>query len=284
MTLIRTYAQLHSVRGYAEPKNWDLDAIEEEGPKLEEFEKPGDEELDERLEACRTKFNMKYGAGTFKKDMVYANIGGTKSGAKKSNSTLDTNRGKAFGNHNRNSSWVISQEERDEIINSGHQYNGRRHRKSKPITTPNRFYHEPELPAMSFSEKNFNHRMKNRLSHNNSFSERLNMSETGSYGKLKRSQGLLHPKISNSNKASFVESTNSDFNIDLHSDKKHSHRLDDKSSSFLGSAEKQQGSKRRFHPIESSVDYIIDPEKVSSCITAGSNEPEDHFDGSEYSE
>jgi len=260
----KTYAQLHCARGYAELNNWDLDAIEEEGPKLEEFEKLADEELNERLEACRTKFNQRYGGGAFKKEMGYWNQVATKSGHKKSNSTLDTMKGKAFVNHNRNGSWVVSQGERDEIINSAQGYKPKKQRKSKPITTPNRFYHEPELPFMSYSDKNFKHKMKNRLSHNNSFSERVNISENGSYGKLRKSQGKIHSKVGYSNKASFVESSNSDLIGDYPSDKKLTQRLEEKSSSFIGSAEKQQGSKRRFHPVDKSVDYKVDPEKAAT--------------------
>lgn len=191
-------------------------------------------------------------------------------------------KGKGFGNHNRNSSWVVSQGEKEEIINNAQNFKPKKHRKRKPITTPNRFYHEPELPYATASDKNFKHNIKNRLSQNNSFSERANFAESGSYGRLRQSQGKMQSKWICSNKASFIESCNSDQIGDPHSDKKTGIRPEDGSSSFIGSSEKQHSSKRRFHPVNESVDYVVDPEKVGLGLTEGSQRRENNSDDSKH--
>lgn len=176
-----------------------------------------------------------------------------------SNSTLDTNKGKRLANHNRNGSWVISQSEKEEYSQTAQQPKDLKYKKRKPITTPTRFYTEEPLLAAAFSDKNCHYRPRNRLSHNGSFSERMNMSETGSFGKLRQSYGVGKDKRGHL-KSSFQGTLQSDPIED--SDKKKHHNADDKDIPYISSVERIGNSKRRFHPIDRSVDFKVDIDKV----------------------
>ena len=89
----------------------------------------------------------------------------------------------------------------------------------------------------------------------------MNMSETGSFGKLKQSYGKGIDKRSHL-KSSFQGTIQSEPKEDPQSDKKKSHRTDDKEVPHISSAERLSTTKRRFHPIEKSVDFKVDIDKV----------------------
>lgn len=262
--LTRTYAHLRTKGGYKDIHYGDLDAIEEEGPKLEEFEK-GDEDRCQILEECQAKINKKYGYGTYNKEFQYGGNFMTNKGPKMSASTIDTSKGKRKAHHNRDGSWFASQSEREDYSHKAQHRQDLKYLKRKPITTPTRFYREDPLLPTVYSDKNCQYLPKNRQSHNGSFSERLNMSETGSFGRLRQSYGKGLERGAHL-KSSFQGSFPSERTEDPLSENKKSHNGEEKEFPNVNSAERLGNNvRRRCQPIDRSVEYKIDIDKVGVC-------------------
>lgn len=252
-------------RGYKDLTCGDLDAIEEEGTKLEELEKV-DEDGRQILEECQAKINKKYGYGAYNKDFQYGTTYGTMKGPKMSNSTLDTLKGKRVSNHNRNGSWVVSQSEREDYSHNAQYRAEIKNQKRKPITTPTRFYREDPLFPSAYSDKYSQYVPRNILSHNGSFSERMNMSETGSYGRLRQSNGMGIDRRTHL-KSSFQGTFPSGPIEDQTADQIATQNIEEREFPYVKSAERLGPNlKRRFQPIERSVDYKVDVEKVGLCL------------------
>jgi hypothetical protein len=257
----RTFAQLRPKFNYSDFYCQGLQAIEEEGTKQEEIDRL-DGDRCQIQEECQAKISKKYGYCSYNKEAQYSGTIGTSKGPKLSNSTLDTMKGKRLAHHNRNDSWVISQSEKEDYSKNSKPNGDGKYVKRKPITTPTRFYREDPLLPMAHSDKNCHYVPRNRLSNNGSFSERMNMSETGSFGRLRQSYGKGLDRRFHL-KSSFQGTLSSEPYEEGYSDKKQAQCFEEMEVSQLNSSELlATNSKRRYHPIDRSIDFIVDIEKV----------------------